>query len=393
MILHLLLFLSVATAVLAFLHLYLWHRLVHHCGWPAPWRRLSTLGLLLLCLSIPLALLVSHFSSVQVARLLSWLPYTWLGMMLLLVAGAILLDLFQLVNYGGGRLVGTGHSQRRRQFVQRLGAASVLLAAGAVTPVALARAAQPCRVVQRRFSFANWPASLDGFRLVQISDLHLGFNLDRDQLAEVVAQVNKLQPDLVAITGDLVDGSLAQLGQEATALAQLQAPHGVYFVTGNHEYYSGVDEWLTFLAGLGIRVLRNEHLLIGGQGDGFYLAGIDDHTPSNATADHGADLAKALRGCQTDHEVVLLAHQPRAIKEAAAHGVSLVLSGHTHGGQIFPFNLLVKLQQPYVAGVHRQGKTWLAINQGTGHWGPPMRLGTFNEITEVRLWRKRQGLS
>jgi predicted MPP superfamily phosphohydrolase len=236
-----------------------------------------------------------------------------------------------------------------------------------------------------RVPMANWPAAWEGMTVVQLTDVHVGHSLGRDFLDDLVAQVNALEPDIVAITGDLVDGSVEYLGEAVAALGNLQARHGVYFVTGNHEYFSGVEPWLTFLTSLGIRILRNERVALERQGGTIDLAGIDDWMAEGFGNGHGADLPKALAGRDPQRPVILLAHQPRAVLEAARHGVDLQISGHTHGGQLFPFSLLVRLQQPYVSGLHRHGPTWIYVSRGTGYWGPPMRVGAPAEITHLTL--------
>src|SRR6185437_2408032 len=197
------------------------------------------------------------------------------------------------------------------------------------------------------------PEAMAGFRIVQLSDLHIGPTLGGAWLTEIVAHVNAAEPDVVVITGDLVDGPLDELRAEVAPLAQLRAKHGVFFVTGNHEYYSGVDDWLAELVRLGVRPLRNERVSIGEGEHGFDLAGVDDWSARRFGGGHGADLARALAGRDPSRELVLLAHQPKQIHEAEAHGVGLQLSGHTHGGQIFPWGFFVRIDQPFVAGLGR----------------------------------------
>src|SRR5262249_19545378 len=181
-----------------------------------------------------------------------------------------------------------------------------------------------------------------------------------------------------------VDGSVSELGNAVAPLADLKSRHGVYFVTGNHEFYSGAESWCGELARLGVRVLRNEHVSIGGDA-GFDLAGIDD--PAAHRFGGGSDVARAVQGRDASRELVLLAHQPRAAFEADRHGVGLQLSGHTHGGQIWPWKYFVYLQQPIVAGLARARDTWIYVSCGTGYWGPPMRLAAPPEITRVVLTR------
>jgi len=238
--------------------------------------------------------------------------------------------------------------------------------------------------VEAPVRLSRLPSQLSGFRIAQLSDVHIGDILGQRFLRGVVEQTNRTKPDLVAITGDLVDGSVAELGPAVAELAKLKARHGVYFVTGNHEYFVDTVAWLDELRRLGVRVLRNERVPIG-DGAGFDLAGIDDYHATRWVPDHGADLARAVAGRDPSRELVLLAHQPIAIKQAKRHGVGLVLSGHTHAGQIWPWGYAVRLQQPYVAGLVREEATQLYVSPGTGYWGPPMRLGSTAEITKVVL--------
>jgi predicted MPP superfamily phosphohydrolase len=226
---------------------------------------------------------------------------------------------------------------------------------------------------------------MSGLRLVQLTDLHIGPILGRDWLASIVASVNALDPDVVVITGDLVDGSVETLREQVAPLADLRAKRGVYFVTGNHEYYSGVDEWIAELTRLGVRVLRNERVAIGDGDEAFDLAGVDDWSAGRFGAGHGPSLERALAGRDSSRELVLLAHQPKQIIEAAARGVGLQISGHTHGGQIFPWNFLVRLDQPYVDGLALHNDTYIYVSRGTGYWGPPMRVGAPPEITLLEL--------
>jgi predicted MPP superfamily phosphohydrolase len=226
---------------------------------------------------------------------------------------------------------------------------------------------------------------MDGFTILHLSDIHLDLVHGRRWLMEVVTRANALEPDLIAITGDLAEGSVAQFGGDAEPIRELNAPHGVFFVTGNHEYFHDLDGWLEYLANAGVRVLRNERVSIGTDDVCFDLAGVDDHEGERLAPGHGPDLGKALEGRAPQREVVLLAHQPRIIKEAARNDVGLVLSGHTHGGQIWPFSYLVYLQQPYVKGLHEENGTRLYLSSGTGFWGPPMRLGTTAEMALITL--------
>ena len=258
---------------------------------------------------------------------------------------------------------------------------AVLLAAGAV------RAATQVPGVKRvHIQIPGLPEAFRGFRIVQLSDIHVGPTIDGDFVSGVVETVNGLKPDLVAITGDLVDGGVRELGDAVAPLAELRAPDGVYFTTGNHEYYSGVGPWMDFLPTLGVTVLRNTRVWIERDASRIALAGVDDHTAAGFGGGHGADYSAALGGLDEKETVILMAHQPKQIEAATTLGVDLVLSGHTHGGQLWPFGVLVRLAQPYVSGLHRHDdRAQIYVSRGTGFWGPPMRVGAPAEITEIVL--------
>ncbi|WP_338866588.1 metallophosphoesterase [Myxococcus stipitatus] len=229
------------------------------------------------------------------------------------------------------------------------------------------------------------PRALDGFSLVQLTDIHVGDVLQRHFIDELVARTNALKPDLIAITGDLVDGSVSRLGPYVTGLGALRARHGVFFVTGNHDYYSGATSWVAFLERLGITVLRNRAVSIGDAGASFSLAGVDDWSAFRM-GEPGYDLDSALREVSPDRASVLLAHQPSNFDEVARRGVGLQISGHTHGGQMFPGNLVGDLVWgSRNAGLSRAGDSQLYVSRGCGFVGPPMRVGAPPEIARLVL--------
>lgn len=371
------------------LHAYLWRRLVRDTALPPPWRLAAAVLLALLLVALVAAMLLRRVLAPEVVRWFVQPVHVWLGLLLLLLTVLAAGEALGLVAWLTRRLTGQGgpiDPQRRLVLSRLLGGAAVAWAGGAGAFGARSAMAG-ARLVTRRVEvpLAGLPAALDGFRLVLLTDLHLGWSLRRPWLEQVVVRVNALRPDLIAITGDLVDGSVDQLRDDVAPLAHLRAAHGSYFCTGNHEYYSGAVAWCEAIDALGVRVLRNERVSIGRGAAAFDLAGVDDYSSAGFAPGHGPDLPRALQGRDPQRALVLLAHQPRAVFEAARLGVGLQLSGHTHGGQIWPMNYLVRLQQPYVAGLVRHESTWLYVSQGTGFWGPPMRLGTVAEITEVTL--------
>jgi hypothetical protein len=230
------------------------------------------------------------------------------------------------------------------------------------------------------------PQALHGFTIAQITDLHVGPTIGRDHVEAIVVAVNELRADMVAITGDLVDGSVRQLASQIEPLTRLASRHGTFFVTGNHEYYSGAQAWLHELRRLGLNVLMNEHVVVEHDGAELVVAGVTDYGAHHFDPSHRSDPAAAIDGAPPSAAAkVLLAHQPRSAIAAAEAGFHLQLSGHTHGGQFLPWNWFVRLQQPFTAGLDRLDRLWVYTSRGTGYWGPPKRFGAPSEITCLRL--------
>jgi predicted MPP superfamily phosphohydrolase len=265
-------------------------------------------------------------------------------------------------------------------------AAAVPILAASVTLIGFINARRTARVVDVEVPIADLPSELQGFTIAQISDIHVGPTIRRGYLDRIVKRVNALDADVIAVTGDLVDGSVQELAPHTAPLAKLSARHGSYFVTGNHEYYSNAHAWIAEVRRLGLRVLLNEHVVIEHQGASLIVAGVTDYSAHHFDPAHRSDPQASLAGAPGDVAVkVLLAHQPRTAPAAADAGFHLQLSGHTHGGQFFPWNLFVPLQQPFTAGLNRLRDLWVYTSRGTGYWGPPKRFGAPSEITRVRL--------
>ena len=268
----------------------------------------------------------------------------------------------------------------------RLSAVGVPLLAVAVTLVGLVNARRLAHVKHVDIPVVGLPAALAGYTIAQISDIHVGPTIKRNYLAAIVDKVNSLEADAIAITGDLVDGTVARLARHTAPLARLSAPDGTFFVTGNHEYYSGAEAWIAELRRLGVTVLMNEHVVRTRGAASLMIAGVADYTAHHFNPEHKSDPRQAAHGAPKGLALrILLAHQPRTATAAEEAGFDLQLSGHTHGGQFFPWNLFVPLQQPYVSGLNRLGKLWVYTSRGTGYWGPPKRFGAPSEITLVRL--------
>jgi predicted MPP superfamily phosphohydrolase len=255
-----------------------------------------------------------------------------------------------------------------------------------VTVVGFAGARRRARIVSVEVPLANLPAALHGFLIAQISDVHVGSQIKQQYVDAIVDAVNGLDADLIAVTGDLVDGTVHDLSRHIAPLGRLSARHGTFLVTGNHEYYSGERAWTAEFTRLGLRVLLNEHVVVRHGGAPLVVAGVTDYSAHHFNPEQRSDPVAALLGAPTDAAArILLAHQPRSASAAATAGFDLQLSGHTHGGQFWPWNLFVRFQQPFTAGLHRLNNLWIYISRGTGYWGPPNRFGAPSEITLLRL--------
>jgi predicted MPP superfamily phosphohydrolase len=308
---------------------------------------------------------------------LSWAGLLAMGFFSSLLVLTLLRDVILLVT----ALAGVGSPA-----ITQDSAVAVPLLALLVSVIGFVNARRLARVVKVDVPIVNLPEELAGYAIAQISDIHVGPTIKRAYLNAIVNKVNGLKPDAIAVTGDLVDGSVQRLALHTAPLARLAAPDGVFFVTGNHEYYSGAEQWIAEVRRLGLRVLLNEHVIRRRGAASLMIAGVTDYTAQHFNPSHRSDPQQAAAGAPADVAVkVLLAHQPRSAPAAADAGFDLQLSGHTHGGQFFPWNFFVPLQQPFVAGLNRVRSLWVYTSRGTGYWGPPKRFGAPSEITLVRL--------
>ena len=383
------LFFAVVLTLAGSLHYYVWARLVRDLALPMSWHRGLSAVVVALFLTIPVTFTLARSHRFENMRPVLLTTFGWMGLLFIIVMLLAVVDVSRLgLGLVGRFLVDSApEDPERRLTVSRMLGVGVALIAGGASTVA-ARSGLTELVVKRVTTpLGRLPEAMSGTTVAQLTDLHVGATIQRGFIERVVRETNALEPDVIAITGDLVDGSVDQLRQHVAPLAQLRAKYGVYFVTGNHEYYAGAEDWCAELGRLGIRVLRNERVPIGLGDESFDLAGVDDYSAHRFGRGHGADLARALEGRDPSRELLLLAHQPRQIFEADRLGVGLQLSGHTHGGQIFPWSLFVRLQQPVVSGLHRFGRALVYVSNGTGYWGPPMRLGAPAEITLLTLTR------
>lgn len=387
-ILQFVIFLSVFALVVGGIHYYLWYRLVRSADLGPTLQRAGGWALAVLAASIPVGAFIINTTSRSVGSVVAAIVYTWLGLAVILFFLLVPAEILRIGARVGASLTDQPFDESRRTLVARLLAGAVGVIGLGLGGVGLASALGEVAVRPVRVRLRRLPEGLAGFKIVQLTDVHIGPTIGRGWLEGIVARVNALEPDLVVITGDLVDGSVAELREHTAPLAGLKAKRGVYFVTGNHEYYSGVNEWVAELGRLGVRVLRNERVTIGEGAESFDLAGVDDWASKRFGGGHGPDLERALAGRDPGRELILLAHQPKQFAEAVAMGVGLQLSGHTHGGQIWPWGYFVRLDQPHVQGLSREGEAQIYVSRGTGYWGPPMRVGAPPEITLVELARE-----
>lgn len=299
-----------------------------------------------------------------------WIGYAVLGIFSTLLVLVLLGDVVRLA-----------YHLFRLTFDARAAGLTILAGAGALSLVGFVQARCP-RTRNVDIVIDGLPAELEGYRIVQWSDVHVGPTIQRRFVQRLVEKTNALNADAVAITGDLVDGHLDELREHVAPMSDLKSRDGVFYVTGNHEYYWRAGEWCPALEAHGLTFLKNEHVVIERGGAKLVMAGVTDPVGRYT---HRQDVPKALAGAPAEGIKVLLSHRPQMASEASKLGVHLQLSGHTHGGQFFPFNLLIHKFQPIVAGLHAVGRTWLYVNRGTGYWGPPSRLAVGGELTVIRL--------
>lgn len=351
-------------------------------GWPAAG---SALGVLLAAsaLLLPLSLVGRNLRWPGARTALAWSGMLAMGLFSSLFVLTLLRDALLLTSSALGALwqgalppVGIG----------RATAWAVLAAAATATALGAWNARRTAAVVRVDVPVSGLPAALHGFTIAQISDIHVGPTIRGGYLQAIVDRVNRLEADMVAVTGDLVDGSVAELARHVAPLAGLRSRHGTFFVTGNHEYYSGAQAWIGELRRLDVRVLLNEHVVLRHEGSEVVVAGITDHSAHHFDIGHRSDPRASVLGAPIGAALrLLLAHQPRSALAAVGLGFHLQLSGHTHGGQFWPWNLFVRLQQPFTAGLHRLRDLWIYTSRGTGYWGPPKRFGAPSEITHLRM--------
>jgi uncharacterized protein len=390
-----LIFLSVAVALVVSIHLYLWLRLVRNTGTTRRWRAAGAIALAVAAVVMFVALLAEPFGY-WVDGLLAWVGFLWLGLMFYLLVLLAVLELPVLaaslvLRLRTRRTAGAGDSEPgggaadpgRRRLLRQGVAIMAGLAATGISGVGVARAYRQPVVRELEVPLARLDRRADGLRIAVVADLHVGPLYGGGHVEAVVDIVNGLDADLVAVVGDMVSSDVGSVRESAVPLRRMRSRYGSFFVTGNHEYYTGHEEWIEAAGELGLRVLRNERVEIVHGGGAIELAGVNDREGSR----YGdpPDYQAALGDRDTSRPVVLLAHQPVQVHRAAAYGVDLQLSGHTHGGQVYPFHHLIRLDQPVVSGLAEVDGTLVYVTNGAGFWGPPMRVGADPDVSLVVL--------
>ena len=369
----------VILGILALLHAYIGWRVLPGLPVAMPVKAAGAAWLVVSFFLVPAGLLAHGIRQQPLADRLTWAGMLALGLFSSLLVLTFVRDLALAV----AALAGHGSNA-----LDTWSAVAVPVLAGLATLVGFLNARRVAAVVDVDVPIDGLPEALHGFTIAQISNIHVGPTIKRGYLDAIVDAVNALEADLVAVTGDLVDGSVRRLAPHTAPLARLRARHGAYFVTGNHDYYSGAQEWITEVRRLGLTVLLNEHVVIEHGGASLLVAGVTDYSAHHFDASHRSDPHAAVAGAPENVGAkILLAHQPRTAHLAADAGFDLQLSGHTHGGQFLPWNFFVPMQQPWVAGLKRLRNMWVYVSRGTGYWGPPKRFGAPSEITRVRLVR------
>lgn len=369
----------IVIGIMALLHAYIGYQLIPYLPVQHGLHLFAVLILLFSLFIIPLGMSARFIiKSHRLSDLVTWVGMLDMGLfstlLVLTFIRQLLLNLY-------------GFIYASSEYVNIISADFVILLTCLLTLIGLVNARRTAKVSQVDIAIKDLPRELEGFTIAQISDIHIGPTIKRGYLSSIVKTVNRLKVDMVAITGDLVDGSVEKLSRHTQPLADLESSYGSFFVLGNHEYYSGANSWIAEIRRLGLTVLLNQHMVLMHNNTPLVVAGVTDYSGEHFGLEHKSDPSAAVRGAPEKAVKILLAHQPRSAKAAERFGFALQLSGHTHGGQFWPWNLFVRLQQPFTAGLGKVNDMWVYTNRGTGYWGPPKRLGAPSEITHLRLVR------
>ncbi len=383
-VLRIVLFLAIVLVVVVGAHVYLYRRLFRDTTEDRRIRRAGAIALGVAAASLFLARSVFARIHTSLGDALALAAWSWMGVGLYLGMSLAAFHLVRRIDSWRRRRTGEAPvSAERRQLLARAAVGGAAVVAAGFSAYGVRRAFAPPLIDELAVRIPRLHRAFDGLRIVQVSDIHIGDVLGRPFLAEMVDRCNALRPDLVAITGDLVDGRVDQIASTIAEVQRLRSRFGTYVSTGNHEYYSGDVAWCAALERMGLTVLRNRTVTLRDGDARLDLVGVDDYGQRDRP--RGWNLDAAVAGRDPEHAAVLLAHQPRAVDQAVDKGIGLQLSGHTHGGQLFPITGLVSALWTYSAGLYRVGDAHVYVHRGTGFWGPPMRIGSPPEIAAITL--------
>jgi predicted MPP superfamily phosphohydrolase len=383
-------FLLIFTTILFTLQFYIGMRIITPSSLSEKLKRIAWVIILITPIFIPVSFLL-RFSNINgfLVDLSGWIAFLGMGFFSLVFVWVFARDIILLTL----KLIRRNKSsysfdQSRRAFLANSVNYAIIGGSALLTGYGIYEARRIPELQEVTIPLPNLPPEFEGYHIAQFTDLHVGPTIKRRFVESVARQVNDLNPDLIVFTGDLVDGQVSSLKNDVAPLRELSARDGVFFVTGNHEYYSGALPWIDEVSRLGMQVLIDTHTTIVKGTSHILLAGVTDYTASTMVPGHVSDPHKAIKGAPDSAVKILLAHQPKNIFKAAEAGFDLQLSGHTHGGQYFPWSYVVTLSQPYVLGLSRNQNTWIYVSKGTGYWGPPLRIGVPSEITMISLTSK-----
>jgi len=389
-------FILIVTAVLISIYFYIGHRFINLFNISEKFNKWLWIGILILVL---FPILSSIFKVLGftgfIPDIMNWVGFVFWGFVSLLLILLVIRDSGFLLYKGyskvSTRVVSNKENNIDLQKRNSLKLASnffILLLATSATGYGVYNVLKFPILKRVKIKSKKLKDLKKPLRITQFSDLHVSSTIGKKYVEKTVELINSTNPDIIAFTGDLADGSVAELREKCLPLKNLKSKYGKYFVTGNHEYYSGIEEWEPFIKNeLGFTILNNENEVIKLEEKlDIILAGVPDYKANRVFPKHNSDPAKSIEGVSKESLKILLAHQPKSVLDAAKAGFDIQLSGHTHGGQYFPLNTLVKLDQPYNVGLHQHDENLqIYVNSGTGYWGPPMRIGTESEISVIEI--------
>ena len=389
-------FILIWTSLLILVYYYMGRRLIKPANLNRRQKWFAWFIIAFVPLTQPISFLLREISNDStLTTVFSWMSYTGFGFFSLIFAGLVIRDLFLSISNTYHKIQNYiyrkhNHSERifdpeRRLFILNTTNMGIIGAATLMTGYGVYESRRKPILEEVTVPVTGMEPGSNGFKIAQFTDIHAGYTIKRGFIQSAVEQVNNLGADVIVFTGDMVDGTVQNLRDDVEPLKDLHAPEGAYFVTGNHEYYSGAESWIEEMDRLGFTVLLNDHKIIQHHKTRIKITGVTDYRAGSIIPEHKTDPETALGDLDESDVNILLAHQPKSIFSAADLGFDLQISGHTHGGQYIPWSFLVTIDQPFIKGLHKYKDTWIYVNRGTGYWGPPIRVGIPSEVTLLTL--------